>query len=175
MQCSEKGKKLAQWAKVVGPGSNIGTSDAHSMNLYPGPVQEARRPRKRCKISINLNITLAALLLAPLISDQGVRGRPTPLIMIDRHPGDSNREPMQLKNDGVPILSSVEQGTPCIHNHLRLMTITQISSSVSLSIAKLTISAEIITVLTRYRPIVVELLKTVMTVIFPGGHFFDLI
>ena len=38
-----------------------------------------------------------------------------------------------------------------------------------------TISAKMITVLTRYRPIVFELLKTVMTVISPGGDFSELI
>ena len=40
---------------------------------------------------------------------------------------------------------------------------------------QVTICTKMITVLTRYRPIVLELKKIVMTVIFPGGEFLELI
>ena len=54
--------------------------------------------------------------------------------MIDRNPSNSNHKPMQIKQNRVPITTCFEQPTPGINENFRLVTTTQVSSSISLRI-----------------------------------------
>ena len=129
MQRTEKCCKLTQNANAIRPGSNTSTRNTTTMNLKPGPIQETRRTRKRGKINIDPNTTL--------IPDKRIRGSTTSPVMIDSYPSNSNHKPMQIKHNKAPITTNFKQPTPSINEYFRLMTTTQVSSSISLNVPQL--------------------------------------
>ena len=119
----ERNPKVSQITSTYGPVQS--TQKSSDMNLNPRPIQETGWPRKRGQINVNSDIGPTLLFLTPLIPKKE-----------DRNPTYHDHDSMKLQHDGIPVVTSITQDTPSIHEQLRLMTPTQVSSSISLRITQ---------------------------------------